>query len=434
MRRPGRQWAHAMRVAVGAAVVVVAFYVVCAIGLSMFVGHRLTGQVDTRLQSRLAQVGAQTLKSALVTPPVDSDGDLDDVPVFLWKAKAGGPAIALTAGAPSLPGQTWSTSPATVTVSGTPFRVDALRLGSNWVIDGSNVASIARTRSALVLPEVAFGVLVALVTFAGALIVGLRASAPIELVRRRQAEFTADASHELRTPLSVLQAEVDLALRRPRTPAQYQEVLLRIGGEGHRLRQIVEDLLWLARVDTLRESVAGNEAIDVGAVAGACVERFSSLAAQRGVHLVYLPGAGAADVFIAREWLDRLAGVLIDNALKFAGEHGEVQVRVVATPGRVALQVDDSGPGIPHAEREAVFDRFHRANNEVSGAGLGLAIADSIVRLSGGTWTVGDAALGGASMRVTWRRSPERPPTPDADPVEVPHRRSARHKELAPRA
>jgi signal transduction histidine kinase len=434
MKRPGRSWAHAVRVAGVAALVVVGFYAVCAIGLSMFVGHRLTGQVDGRLQSRLATVGPDTLKSALAPPPIDSDGDLDDVPIFLWKVHADGPAIPLTAGAPGLPGVTWSTSPSTVTIGRTPFRIDAVRVGSNWVVAGSSVSSIARTRSTLVVPEVGFGVLVALVTFAGALIVGLRASAPIEVVRRRQAEFTADASHELRTPISVIQAEVDLALRRPRTMEQYRDVLRRIGGEGQRLRRIVEDLLWLARVDTQREMDAGQSPLDVAAAAGACVQRFSALASERGAQLSYLPDVGCADVVIAPEWIDRLAGVLIDNALKFAGNEGSVEVRVLSSPSRVALQVDDSGPGIPPAEREAIFDRFHRASSEVSGTGLGLAIADSIVRLSGGTWTVGDADLGGARIQVVWRRRSERASRPVPHQGDVDHSRPATHKEFTPRS
>ena len=85
----------------------------------------------------------------------------------------------------------------------------------------------------LLVAELVFGVILAVAVFAGATVVGLRASAPSELVRRRQAEFTADASHELRTPISVIQAEVGLALDRPRDPATYREVLERVGRGEH---------------------------------------------------------------------------------------------------------------------------------------------------------------------------------------------------------
>ena len=78
----------------------------------------------------------------------------------------------------------------------------------------------------------------------------------------------------------------------------------------------------------------------------------------------------------------------------------------VANEGRrVRLAVDDSGPGIPTEERTRVFDRFHRATDAPGGAGLGLAIADAIVRASGGRWQIGTSNAGGASIAVTWARS-----------------------------
>jgi signal transduction histidine kinase len=106
--------------------------------------------------------------------------------------------------------------------------------------------------------------------------------------------------------------------------------------------------------------------------------------------------------------IERLAGVLIDNACKFAGREGRVEVSVRSTGNRITLRVDDSGPGIPHDEREAVFDRFHRANDAVVGTGLGLAIADSVMRSTQGSWDIGVAALGGARMEASWRRTVQR--------------------------
>ncbi len=75
---------------------------------------------------------------------------------------------------------------------------------------------------------------------------------------------------------------------------------------------------------------------------------------------------------------------------------------------RVDLRVDDSGPGIPEDQRDAVFDRFHRATESVAGTGLGLAIADSVVRSTQGSWAIGMAELGGARMEVSWRRAAPR--------------------------
>ena len=151
------------------------------------------------------------------------------------------------------------------------------------------------------LAELVFGGILAVVVFGGATVVGLRASAPSELIRRRQAEFTADASHELRTPISVIEAEVGLALDRPRDLAEYRDVLKRVGRESGRLRRIVEDLLWLARADDELPLPDVVDLTDVGAVVERCVERFGALAAAQAVDLSFkrrreraLHGAGTA--------------------------------------------------------------------------------------------------------------------------------------------
>ena len=403
---------HAARVAVAATALVVACYVLCALALNAFVGHRLTGEADNRLAAELATVGRLDLGTgtrAGATAGGSDGGDLDDVPIFVWVVERDGAAHPVTAGAPTLPRRNWTTAPVTVRVGSVPFRLAARARGASWVVAGQSVTEIDRVRSALDLPEVLFGLLLALAVFVGSLVVGLRASAPLDLIRRRQAEFTADASHELRTPLSVVEAEVDLALRQRRAPEEYEAVLRRIAGEGKRLRRIVEDLLWLARADSGAAEDPGPLRADVEAILSACTARFRPLAEQRGVVLDFRrEGAAAAVVEAPPEWIDRLAGVLIDNACKYAGSGGRAQVTVTVNGSRVTLAVDDTGPGIAPEERAAVFDRFHRATSHAGGSGLGLAIADSVVRMTGGTWLVDDSPLGGARMAVWWRRVGQR--------------------------
>ena len=105
------------------------------------------------------------------------------------------------------------------------------------------------------------------------------------------------------------------------------------------------------------------------------------------------------------EWLDRLLGVLLDNACKYS-PGGRLRLRRGRQRERPdALTVDDSGPGIPVDERTRIFDRFHRATDRPGGAGLGLAIADAIVRATNGRWRIGASPAGGASMSVTWPRA-----------------------------
>jgi len=105
--------------------------------------------------------------------------------------------------------------------------------------------------------------------------------------------------------------------------------------------------------------------------------------------------------------VDRPAGRGADGqCLPYAGPDGAVRISVRAHGSSISLTVEDSGPGIVEAERPTLFDRFHRAAEQGSGAGLGLAIGDSIVRSTGGRWHIGDSPLGGALMTVTWKRNP----------------------------
>jgi signal transduction histidine kinase len=236
----------------------------------------------------------------------------------------------------------------------------------------------------------------------GSLAVGLNASAPVERARRRQLDFTADASHELRTPLSVIEAEVGLALTNDRDVAYYRSSLERVAGEGKRLRRIVDDLLWLARFDS-EPPPPGDEPVDLLAIAQDCAERFDPVAAARQLRLS-VDGIGTTPACIKAppEWIDRLLGALIDNACRYSRVGGVVRVVVGRSGARAFCAVEDSGPGIAPDERAVLFHRFHRATDQPGGAGLGLAIADSVVQSTGGRWTIGDAPTGGARMEVSW--------------------------------
>ncbi len=395
---------HAVRVAAVATLIVMVFYVIAAIVMNLIVTTHLISTTDNRLADRLEDARHQTLALPRSSAP-DEDTDVDDAPVFLWSIAPSGTVTALTSTAPPLPARHWGRDPVTLDIGSSAFRFDTLRTHDALLVAAQSTAATANVQSTLLAAELVFGVILGVAVFAGATVVGLRASAPSELVRRRQAEFTADASHELRTPIAVIQAEVGLALDRPRDPAAYRDVLARVGRESTRLRRIVEDLLWLARADSEQTGPGDADLADVGEVVDRCVERFGALAASYGVDLsMQRVGNGPFTVQVQPHLIDRLAGVLIDNACKFAGGDGRVEVSVRDWGTRVDLRVDDSGPGIPEDQRDAVFDRFHRATDQVAGTGLGLAIADSVVRSTQGQWAIGVAELGGARLEVSWRR------------------------------
>jgi len=399
--------AHAVRVALVATVTIGAMYVCVVAGFDFVNRHRLVGQIDTRLQQRLVQVVRHPTTAGSVDD-YDNAHDADDAPVLLWRVTSSGISTSLTPGAPPLPRSAWSaSSPSNEAHLGSvSFALQAERAGDVWFVAAQSLANANHIESDLLLLEAIAGPILLIAVFFGTLLVGVKAAGPVELARRRQLEFTADASHELRTPLSVIEAEVTLSLQGSRSDDDYRDTLERIGRESMRLRDIVEDLLWLARFDS-EPPPPGTEPVDVAAIAAGCADRFSAVAQRDGIALwVGEEGQNPPWINAPPEWIDRLAAVLVDNACRYAGVGGTVRIAVAVDGNRVSLTVDDSGPGIAPEERPKLFDRFHRATDKGNGAGLGLAIADSVVRATGGEWRVGQAELGGAHMEVRWHRSP----------------------------
>ncbi len=295
----------------------------------------------------------------------------------------------------------------------------AARSGTSRLVAGESLAEETHIVGVLRDGELLGAPILLLAMFAGSLIIGLRAMSPVEQSRRRQLEFTADASHELRTPLSVISAETSIALSAPRNAADYRSALVRVDGESQRLRRIVEDMLWLARFDSSPPPPT-DEPLDLTTIAQECADRFEAVARSQSFDISVLPAdPEAAWISAPPEWIDRLAGVLVDNACRYAGPGGTVRISVVPRGNRVSLVVEDSGPGVPEEDRPRLFDRFHRSIDQGGGAGLGLAIADSIARSTGGSWRIGDSPLGGALFEVSWRRYAARQHGPAAWPLPI---------------
>jgi len=404
--------AHAARVAALATLLIAVVYVALTVTFDIVDTNRLVAQVDTHLREHLVDASHRGDLSA-PAGAVDADQDLETAPVLLWRVDSAGHTVALSDQAPHLPTNAWARDgkPTTSTIGNNSFRLLAIPVSGSWLVGGQSLAETQHVENVLVAAEVIAGPILVIAMFLGALFIGLKASGPVEQARLRQLEFTADASHELRTPLSVIEAEVDLALGATRgTPAyddipRYRDTLERVGRESDRLRRIVEDLLWLARFDS-EPPPPGNEPVDLVTIAEGCVDRFSGVARSRDIDLtVGNEGSPHTSINAPPEWIDRLTAVLVDNACRYAGTGGTVRVLVSSTGNRVSLAVSDSGPGIPPSERPRLFDRFHRATDQGAGAGLGLAIADAVVRSTGGRWKVGDASLGGAQMEVSWQRA-----------------------------
>jgi two-component system, OmpR family, sensor histidine kinase CiaH len=405
--------ARSLRVAIVATAIVGLVLLLAVIVLNVFVTHRLVEQADTRLSQRLDQAAGHpaSMRADIGAPAGGAQQTLstdpDDAPVFAWLVTPGGQVEAATPGAPRLPIRgTPQSGTATVSPPGSSaYRVVVRPVTGGFLIAAVSLANAGHVEDLIHLAEGVLGPIGLLGVFFGALIIGLKASGPIEEARVRQLEFTADASHELRTPLSVIDAEVDLALQGQRDVASYRSSLERVKRESGRLRHIVQDLLWLARVDSAPAN-GGRERVDLATVVQGCMSRFRPVAASRELTLTHdLVDDGTAWTHASADDLDRLVVVLLDNACRYTPRGGTVRVSVSHRGARVSLVVEDSGPGIAPEQRPLLFDRFHRASDEPGGTGLGLAIADSIVRASGGQWSVGDSSLGGARMEVSWHRA-----------------------------
>jgi signal transduction histidine kinase len=400
----------AQRVALAATGIVAALYLLIAVAVVLIVTHNLTSNVDTTLSKWLTAMATQRggPSRGYQGPP---GAPRFDAPVLWWTfhpdgnyADSSSEAANINLPAPYNRIQ----APQTITVSGTDLRVMGGLTSDDWTVVGQSMNSVYQARGNLVVAEAMIGPVLLVVVFLGALAIGRRVAAPIERARQRQMDFTANASHELRTPLAVIQAQTSLALAHDRDSDWYQRAFTRVNEESQRMRHLVDELLWLARFEAMPRS-GKAEPVDVGVMAEQAVDRFAAVAEARHQRLNIRVSGDSHVIAASPEWLDHLVGVLIDNACKYTPEQGSIDVRVVVEGNRIKLVVDDSGPGIPADQHGQIFDRFRRATDQPGGAGLGLAIADAVVRATNGRWEVGASAAGGASMAVTWPRLLARP-------------------------
>jgi signal transduction histidine kinase len=213
----------------------------------------------------------------------------------------------------------------------------------------------------------------------------------------RQRAFAADASHELRTPLTAVRGQIEVLDRSPEvTREDVSRVAAVAERELARMQRLIDDLLLLARGDDGRRPK--TEPIDVAAFLASVVEE----AEARPPLEVRLESAPEGSLRADPDQFRRVMRNLLTNAAR----HARSAVRVSAQAGgeTLTVRVDDDGPGIPAADRERVFDRFHRLDDSRSrgagGSGLGLAIARALVQAHGGRIRAETAPGGGARLTV----------------------------------
>ena len=219
--------------------------------------------------------------------------------------------------------------------------------------------------------------------------VARRSTEPVRDSFQRMRNFMADAAHELRTPAAVVAGHAEVALRQPREAAEYAQILGAIHGEAARLSGILENLLTIARADAGAWPVR-REPLYLDDLLLDVTENAGALASEKGVTLDVV----ALDELRMRgdpDLLRQLLMILLDNAVKFSPEGGQVRVAGRRTGGRAELEVADRGPGMSEDVRAHAFERFYRgdpAHGRSGGAGLGLSIARWIADVHGASITL----------------------------------------------
>jgi two-component system OmpR family sensor kinase/two-component system sensor histidine kinase QseC len=216
-----------------------------------------------------------------------------------------------------------------------------------------------------------------------------------------QRAFVADAAHELRSPLTALRLQLGLLERAPDETAR-RAALQALSAGIERASRLVQQLLTLARSDP-DGAPAASAPVDLAETARLAAADVVELAAARGTELS-LRAPTAVNVRADAAALRILVRNLADNAVRYTPPGGRVELGVRAQGGSAELTCDDSGPGIPAAERERVFDRFYRraaaSEEESGGSGLGLAIVRAIAERHGARVTLEDSPIGGLRVRV----------------------------------
>lgn len=222
-----------------------------------------------------------------------------------------------------------------------------------------------------------------------------------EDARRR---FVSDASHELKTPLAAIRLLTDSILQTPDIDAATtREFVSDIGLEAERLSRITEDLLELTRMDS--NVLASAEPVEVDAALERVLRMMKLIAVEKQVEIV-CPKAEKCRVLATKDEVHQVIYNLVDNAVKYTGPGGHVEVSLSAREGRAILCVADDGVGIPEEDIPRIFERFYRVDKarsrDAGGTGLGLSIVSDTVKKRGGAVTAENRPEGGALFTAEW--------------------------------
>ena len=227
-----------------------------------------------------------------------------------------------------------------------------------------------------------------------------------ELDRARSRLF-ANVSHEFRTPLTLTMGPLDdlrAGLHGPLSPSAAEQVDLARRNAG-RVLDLINEILELARVESGREVLRARR-VEIGAFVASVARTFVPLAERKAIAYDVQGAAEEAIVYADPNHLERALSNLLSNAFKFTPDGGAVRVTVSGDESSARITIRDSGAGIPAAELDLIFDRFHRARTAGTqpGTGIGLALAKELIALHGGAITVQSEEGFGSTFTVTLRK------------------------------
>lgn len=234
-----------------------------------------------------------------------------------------------------------------------------------------------------------------------------KALIPMKEAYERQRQFAADASHELRTPLSVVMASADLLDNDPSIQSPFlKQVIADVKDEVKKMTKLVSDLLMIARSDN-QAVVFNAQTFDISTIMEQQLRVMQPLAEKKNIHL-YGKGMLPVNIQADEQKIRQLILILVDNAVKYTPEGGEVCLKLDgATGGKVRFSVSDTGIGIAPEDKDRIFDRFYRVDKARSramgGNGLGLAIAQEIVSLHGGSISLESKLGEGTTFKVEFK-------------------------------
>ncbi len=260
------------------------------------------------------------------------------------------------------------------------------------------------TRGLVIMSLAILNGVMLIVGYGLSLILARRTLAPIERSIEQQAQFVSDASHELRTPLSALLLSNEVALRKTTlTDAKMRQVLGQNVAEIKKITDLTNSLLDMARSENI---ITTPELVSPSVLIKELVGKFAPAAKAKQAKLIYDEKTPIREVALQTNAVRQILAIFVDNAIKYLpAKNGEVMLRARLKKNTLEFVIKDNGPGITPSDQRRIFERFYRADmartrTDVSGHGLGLAIAKTLAEHCGYTIQVKSRPSAGAEFKL----------------------------------